>query len=164
MKNDINDTNDSNDINDKYAIEYQQAKKYALKRLSLQPMLSTTLSRSLKKRLVSEPVIQTIIQECRELGILNDEEWAASFVRGQTNRKTGPRAIAQKLASKGIRGEQLEKALEGAWDGEKQKGCIESLLKSRYGKRNLADYKERQKVISSLVRKGFDLSIVLECL
>jgi regulatory protein len=98
------------------------------------------------------------------LGFLNDDEWTASFVRGQSNRKVGPRAIAQKLASKGVRGEKLEQALENSWNPSEQKALITSLLKSRYAKKNLSDFKERQKVIASLMRKGFDFSAIMGCL
>lgn len=142
--------------------EYQQAKKYALKRLSIQPMLSTALARAMKERLIFESTIQKVIQECISLGFLNDEEWTASFVRSRS-RRNGPRAIAQKLISKGIRGKQLEDALRGEWNIEKQKGLISALLETRYAKRNVTDFKERQKVISSLMRKGFDLSIIMNC-
>lgn len=145
-------------------IEYQHVKNYALRRLSMQAMLSSALSRSLKERLIPEKVIQKVILELIALGFLNDEEWTASFVRSQSNRKVGPRAIAQKLASKGVRGEKLEQALEGSWDVNEQKKLITGLLKSRYAKRNLSDYKEKQKVVASLIRKGFDLSAIMNCL
>lgn len=144
-------------------LEYQLAKKYAFKRLARQPMLSVALSRAMKERLISEQVIEKVIQESLSLGFLNDSEWTSSFVRGRSGRY-GPRSIAQKLASKGIRGEELEEALKGEWDREKQKKCVTHLLQTRYGKRNLSVYKEKQKVIASLIRKGFDLSIIIDSL
>lgn len=145
-----------------FEFEYRQAKNYCLRRLSLQAMLSTALTRALKDRLISEKTIQQVISELNDQGFLNDQEWSASFVRTQTSRKVGPRAIAQKLASKGIKGDVLDTALEKSWDCDTQKKLILSLLKSRYAKRNLNDFKEKQKVIASLVRKGFDFSIILE--
>lgn len=145
-------------------IECRQAKNYAIRRLSLQGMLSTALARALKDRLVSEKAIREAICELTDLGFINDEEWAASFVRSQNNKKVGPRAIAQKLAHKGIRGERLEQALEKSWDPEEQKMLIKSLLKSKYAKRNLSDFKEKQKVVASLIRRGFDMNIIFNCL
>lgn len=145
-------------------IEQRQAKNYALRRLSMQAMLSTALIRSLKERLISSSTIQQVIQELVELEFLNDEEWSASFARTQKARKMGPRAIAQKLAFKGIKGEVLEQVLEESRDPEEQKQLVFELLKTRYARRNLSDYKEKQKVVASLVRRGFDLSIIFSCL
>ena len=145
-------------------IEYRQTKNYALRRLALQGMLSSALATSLKERLVSEKVIHQVIQELVSLGFINDQEWTASFVRSQTNRKVGPRAIAQKLANKGVRGERLEQALEKSWSVADQKTLILQLLNTRYSRRNLVDFKEKQKVVASLVRKGFDVSVILSCL
>lgn len=142
-------------------LEYRQAKNYAIRRLSLQAMLSSALVRSLKERLVSDPVIEIVVNELIEIGFVNDTEWAASFVRSQSGRKMGPRAIAQKLAKKGVRGKILEEALEKSWDSGEQETLIQQLLKSRYAKKNLKDLKERQKVVASLVRRGFDLNVIL---
>jgi regulatory protein len=146
------------------AMEYQAAKNYALRRLSLQTMLSTALARSLKERLVSENTIKKLLVQLTDSRLINDEEWTASFVRTQTARKVGPRAIAQKLAGKGIKGMDLEQALENSWDPTDQRAMILKLLNSRYAKKNLKDFKEKQKVIASLSRRGFDLSIILEAL
>lgn len=147
-----------------FELEYRMAKNYAIRRLSLQGMLSNALARALKERLVSDRVIQNVVEEFVSLGFINDQEWAASFVRSQSNKKMGPRAIAQKLASKGVRGEKLEAALEKSWDSSEQKQLILQLLKSRYAKRDLSDFKERQKVVAALVRRGFDVSTILNCM
>lgn len=153
------------DFSEQFAtFEHRGVKNYCLRRLSMQSMLSTALKRSLKERLVPEAVIRKVIDELLELRFINDEEWAASFVRSQSSRKVGPRAIAQKLAQKGVRGEKLELALEKSWDVNDQKTMILSLLKSKYAKKDLTDFKEKQKVVASLIRKGFDLSVIFSCI
>jgi regulatory protein len=144
--------------------EYSQVKNYALRRLSMQAMLSTALIKALKERLVPERVIEGVIKELVELRFLNDEEWTASFVRIQSSRKMGPRAIAQKLFYKGVKGKELEKALENSWGMDDQKSLIMELLQKKYAKRNLEDYKERQKVVAALVRKGFEFPAIQECI
>lgn len=142
-----------------HVLEYALAKKYALKRLSIQAMLSTRLSRSLKERLVSAMAIEKVIAYLQEIGLINDKEWIDSFVRVQTARRIGPRAIAQKLAAKGVRTE-----VRAFQDADAQRASIDYLLKTRYARRNLKDSKERQKVVASLVRRGFDLSVILKVL
>ena len=145
-------------------LEYRMAKNYAIRRLSLQGMLSTALARLLKERLVSVQTVNKVLEDLSELGFVNDQEWVASFVRSQSGKKVGPRAIAQKLANKGIRGEKLELALEKSWGAAEQTPLILQLLKSRYAKRNLSDFKERQKVVAALVRRGFDVTVIFHCM
>jgi len=144
------------------ALEYRQVKAYALRRLSKQAMPSKMLTRALKERLVFEQTIAKIIEEFTELGFLNDKEWSSSFVRVQSSKKMGPRAIAQKLAAKGIKGEALEEALEGSWEPDHQKSLLLNLLNTRYANRNFSDFKEKNKVVAALMRKGFELPIILE--
>ena len=143
------------------ALEYRMAKLYALRRLSAQSLPSTTLARALRQRLVTEETIERLNEELKQQGYLNDEEWTASYVRGQIARKRGPKAIVQKLAHKGISEEQAHSALESASGADQQKQAIAKLIQTRYASRNLSDFKERQKVIASLARRGFDLSIIL---
>jgi SOS response regulatory protein OraA/RecX len=112
--------------------EFKQAKSYALKRLSMQAMLSSRLAAMLKERFISHETAEKVVEELVQLGFINDAEWTASFVRTQKTRKVGPRAIAQKLAKKGVRGEDLDQALEGSWNQEEQRSLIIALLKSRY--------------------------------
>lgn len=143
-------------------LEYRQARQYAIKRLSLLHMPSTTLIKSLTQRLVSEGTIQRLIEELCSLGYLNDQEWIASFIRVQSQRKMGPRAIARKLASKGLSAGQVETTLRESQTTDDQKHSIKQLLSKRYRMRNLSDFKERKKVVAALVRRGFDLSLVLD--
>jgi SOS response regulatory protein OraA/RecX len=117
----------------------------------------------LRDRQISEETIERLLADLTKLGVLNDKEWAASFARGQTRKKVGPRAIVQKLANKGVRGENLKEAVEDSWDPIQQQTMILDLLKTRYSKRDLSDFKERKKVISSLVRRGFDLTHIFAC-
>lgn len=140
------------------------AKRYAMRRLAAQHLLSDALARSLKERFVSSLAIEAVISALTDLGGLNDQAWTESFVRVQSSRKVGPRAIAQKLAAKGVRGERLREALGEVLDEEGQKEQILQLLQGRFKARDLCDPRERQKVIAALVRRGFELSMVLSAL
>lgn len=142
------------------ALEYKQAKNYAIRRLSQMNLPSAKLAKSLKERLVSEPTITLLIQNLSEEGFINDQEWVNSFVRVQSQRKMGPRAIAMKLASKGMASEQADEILRESLTDEKQRESIKQLLASRYRTRDLKDFHEKRKVIASLLRRGYDYSLV----
>lgn len=145
-------------------LEYRLAKKYALRRLSAQSLPAAGLAKALKQRSVSEEIIERLIAEFCHLGYINDIEWIDSYVRGQQSRKKGPKAIAYKLAEKGISTQQAEEVLKRVSGIEQQKEMIINLLSTRYKSKNLSDFKEKQKVIAALVRRGFDLSAILDCI
>lgn len=142
-------------MNDDYTI----AKRYALKRLSSQSLHSAQLRKILHEKQVSDDIINQIIVEFQRLGFLNDPEWIQSYIRGHSKRH-GPRSILAKLRLKGIAREEVEETLHSMSDSDTQKESILNLLKTRYKSRDLSDYKEKQKVIASLMRKGFDFDAI----
>lgn len=149
------------------ALEYNMARQYVMRRLSAMNLPSKTIIRSLKQRFVSDETISRVIENFTELGYLNDATWTTGFVRQQTERKLGPRAIAQKLTNKGFGREEIEEAMEplkGSSGEEVQMDAIVALLNSKYKKKNLGDFKEKQKVVASLARRGYDFSLILKAL
>lgn len=145
------------------ALEYTGAKNYALRRLSAQSLPSPTLFKALKERCVSEATIERLLHDLQGWGYLKDEEWAASFVRVQLSKKVGLRTIAQKLAMKGLSQHQIEEALQHQSSDTQQKEAIVQLMTTRYRKYDPQDFKQKQKLIAALARRGFDFSLILEC-
>jgi regulatory protein len=145
-------------------IEYKLAKAYAFRRLAAMSMLSTSLAKSLRTRFVSQDVTDRIINELVALGYLNDQEWTNRFVRVQTQKKMGFRGIAAKLASKGISAELFEEYTCDVSCEKDQRALIQELLANKYRSRNVSDFRERQKVVAALVRRGFEANEVLDVL
>lgn len=145
------------------AMEHRQAKLYALKRLSMASLPSGKLIRDLRRLLVSEETAVRIVEELSKAGYLNDADYVEGFVRRQSARKMGPKAIVYKLTRQGISLNDAE-AAAAYQDDDQQKESIEALLKSRYKSRDLTDTKERNKVIGALVRRGFELPLILDCI
>jgi regulatory protein len=139
-------------------LEYRAAKQYALRRLSVKSYLISELHKSLEDRFISEKNIQRVIQDCVNFGFLNDQKWLEGFVRTQLGRRLGPQAIMMKLRAKGFSQEQAHEALSQLDTREGQQERIQHLLSTRYRKRDLSDYSTRQKVIASLIRKGYSFS------
>jgi regulatory protein len=141
-----------------------ETKNLALSLLSQRSFFSTELAKKLKDKKCPPEEIPPVIEECRNSGYLNDEELLHTYIRTCLRKKMGPRAIAATLRSKGLDREVVDEALKGVERGPGQQEGIKKLLETRYALRNLQDYKERQKVILALMRKGYDLSAILECL
>lgn len=135
-------------------MEYRRVKGYVLWRLSTQSYHSEQLSQLLYARLVQSQTIDCVIQECKEMGLLNDENWLENYIRMQQKRHP-LRFILSKLHSKGLSVNTLE-SLEKKWnDPEEEIQIIQHLLESRYHSKDLSQYKIRQKVMTALLRKGF---------
>jgi regulatory protein len=139
---------------------FKGAKNYAIKRLSIKNQPTNEMDKALKERLVPESIREKIIDEFVSLGYINDEDWINGFIRVQLIKKIGPKAIFQKLISKGISSELISEYLEKHSSPETQQQQIKQLLNTRYKSRDLSDHKQKQKVIASLLRKGFDYEAV----
>lgn len=143
--------------------EKSLALKYALKRLSMRGYTAYEIEKMLKEKLVSEHNCKAVVAACAEYGYLHDEKWLAGYVKGQISRKQGPATIRQKLQLKGFSDETISDAIEELGT-DAQKEAIQKILTTRYRSKNLEDAKERNKIIGSLLRKGYSLDLVREAL
>jgi regulatory protein len=141
-------------------IESERVKNYALRRLSAQNYHSAQLTKLLKERLVTNAVIAKTIREFQAKGYLNDQDWIRSFVRSQRKR-LGLSAILKKLYAKGVSSEEIQQVKETYQNSEEDYLNIQNLIKTKYRSKNIKLPKERQKIIASLVRKGFNFDQII---
>ncbi len=134
--------------------EYKRVKGYVLWRLSIQSYHSEQLAKLLRDRLVQNKTIDRVLQEYREMGFLDDELWLQSFMRTQQKRYS-LRLILSKLHAKGLSAETLQQLAKEWKNPEEELQAIQHLLKTKYRSKDLTQYKNRQKVIASLIRKGY---------
>lgn len=140
--------------------ELKGARNCAIRRLSIKSLPSSELDKILKERFVTQTTREKIIQEFCNLGYIKDNEWIEGFIQQQVGKKVGPKVIAQKLRAKGISEEASSSIIEEFSSSETHHSQIQYLLQTKYRSRDLSDYKEKQKVIASLIRKGFDYIII----
>lgn len=141
-------------------VEYQKTRNYAFKRLAMKNHSSFEMQQALEERYVSSQVIQKVIEECTQLGYINDLDWIQGFVASQKRKNLGAKMIRMKLLAKKVPLSLIEEMESSFSDGEEQQ--IHELLEKRFRNRNLEDFKEREKVIGALLRKGYDLELVRE--
>lgn len=137
--------------------EIKKVRAYLLWRLSCQSYHSDQLRKMLSERLVQQKTIEHNIKQFVALGLLNDEAWLETFVRLQKSRM-GTRLIIAKLKSKGITEKSL-RALSLEKDEEDKHLEIEAMvtrLRTKFGRRDLTQAKERQKVFCFFLRKGYE--------
>lgn len=141
-------------------LEYSKARNYALRRLSAQGYHSTSLANLLKERYIAPNVIHQVITYCQSIGFLNDVAWIQNFVRSH-RKKMSLSLIKRKLGAKGINFEPVQFDSDHL---EQERESIKHLILTKYRKKNLEDFKERQKVIASLMRRGFSYNEIRDCL
>ncbi|MFT4553054.1 MAG: regulatory protein [Chlamydiales bacterium] len=154
------DTDMENSLKD----DFQACRKYALYLLNLRVYTAHNFKKKLLEKEYSLESSEKVVRECIERGYLNDRLWSESFVRVQKGRKYGQAIIAQKLKIKGIEEGLIAEVLEKYRDTDGDQENIRTLLETRYRNRNLEDPREKQKVIASLLRRGFDYTSILKSL
>lgn len=145
------------------AVEYQRAKGYVVWRLSAQSYHSELLVKLLRDRLVQRKTIDKVMRDCHQAGYFDDENWLKNYIQMHQSRY-GWRFIATKLKAKGLSVETLEGLFEEGQDPEEERQAIRHLLETRYRSKDLSQFKEKQKVIGALLRKGFSYEQVKEAM
>ena len=144
--------------------ELKGAKRFSLARLALKSQPSSELRLALQRAMVSEASIDITLNDCAVLGYLDDQDWIDRFIRRQYERKIGPRLIAAKLRSKGIKEEEITVAFRNNQSLRSGTAQIVNLIQQRYSKEDLADFHTRRKVFAALMRKGFHPQEILKTL
>ena len=139
--------------------DLRKAKIWVYRRLSIKNYSTKEMTKKMVDHGFESTQITKVLNECQELGYINDEAWLESQVRGQLSRKKGPLAIKHHLYRKGVGKEESEEVL-CRLDPEVLEQSIKNLLLGKYGKKNLKDPKEKQKVITGLLRRGFSYEMI----
>lgn len=133
---------------------YSKVKAYAFRRLSAQSYHSEQLAKLLSKKQADDKTIKCVIEECKRLGLINDDVWVKNFIQSQ-KRKNSFKIIISKLLLKGLHPETVKEIINREKPDDETE-TIQLLLNTRYKSKNLSDYNQRQKVKASLLRKGFN--------
>lgn len=131
----------------------RKAKARALYLLGERDMCLAELTKKLTKT-YGEEIASEAASYVLGLGYINDERYAAKLAEYLTKRKQyGKRRAKQEMLHKGLERELVEEALAQIPDEAVSRELVE-LIERRYANK-LGEYKERQKVIAALARRGF---------
>ncbi|MCE2982392.1 MAG: recombination regulator RecX [Parachlamydia sp.] len=133
--------------------EYGRVKNYVVWLLGRKSYHSQELWALLFKKKVAANILERVISEFKSAGYIDDEAWISSYLR-LNQKKYGKRLMLAKLRAKGIEADfHLQKNDEIE--------SIRVLFQSKYRKKDLTDWKTKQKVVASLLRKGFEYEDVM---
>lgn len=107
----------------------------------------------------SKENLEKVIERLRDRGYLNDERFAASFVRSRaTLRNYSARKMKLELRKKGINSEVIEKVLSESEEFDEGQALEKLVAKKRNS------YDSEQKLIAYLARQGFSYDAIRNAL
>ena len=135
-----------------------KARSKAMDIISRKPVTGFLLKQELIKKGYDEIVVDELVRELGELGILDDYAYTLLFVEMSAEKLWGRKKVEYELKQKGIDSNMLEDALcEISLPGEEE---ICSAIAARYKGEDLADARTKQRVVRFFASRGFDFSVI----
>ena len=139
-------------------IAEEDTKKYAmdaaLSYIAYQMRSKKEVSDKLKQKDVVREIADVTIERLEELGYLNDRNYAATYAE-ELKERMGKRGIRQKLFEKGVDREIIDETLDSLGDFSDVIRAQADKLFKKHG--DTDDFKAAQKVIRTLLNRGFEL-------
>lgn len=137
-------------------VEEKVAKLEAFRLLASRGRFSEEIFQKLSEKGISTTSIDKALDECRRLGVLDDQREMGLLVSRLQKKGYGPRFIGVKIKAR--------TGKFGKVDGSDQEKQIRELLQKRFKKFSLDNPNEKRKVVMALQRRGFDLESIFSVL
>jgi regulatory protein len=143
--------------------EWDKAYQRALNFLSFRMRSEKELDDYLREQEVPAEERENMIEKLRKLDFVNDERFAASFVRTKRDQsKKGPLVIRQELKQKGVADAIMDKSLSQYTPEEQLDLAIQLAEKKQTSYRRESARQREQKLVQFLMQRGFPSSIAFE--
>lgn len=131
--------------------------EYCLRVLGRKAYCEAELRSKLKNRTDDQAQIERVVQTLKGWNLLDDFEFAKNYIRNTLILKPkGTRLIKFELLRKGINREIVDNALRDQYTAD-QSEAIADLAKKKFSKLDgVSREKKYQKMVSFLVRRGFE--------
>ncbi|GAA0355604.1 hypothetical protein GCM10009530_00860 [Microbispora corallina] len=132
------------------------ARAICLRLLTMAPRTRAQLADALRKREVPEEAAQAVLERFSEVGLIDDEAFAAAWVSSRhAGRGLARRALAQELRHRGVDEETVKDAV-GQLDPEQEVETARALVAKKLASTRGADPRARtRKLVGMLARKGY---------
>ena len=156
------------DLSEKQIKEIQQfenlraAKEKGLRLLAARPRSAKELADRLKQARYSSETIEHVLKEFDRLGLLNDAEFGKMYARSQMITKPmGQFLLRRELKFKGLKEEEIEQAVDAAYEEQSEKQvAFELALRRKKRVEYLEEMKAKKRVSDFLQRRGFNWEII----
>lgn len=139
------------------------ARSIVLRKLTAAPRSRAQLQDDLRRRNVPDDVAALVLDRFTEVGLVDDQAFAASWVRSRhATRGLSRRALADELRQKGVDDEAILAALDGV-DGDDEQAAAEALVAKRLGGlRGVDDQAATRRLVGMLARKGYSGGLAMQ--
>jgi len=140
--------------------EGKKAFSKALKYLAIKPRSRKELNDKLKDKKFSLEVVENILKKIDELGYLNDEDFAKSFLELKKSMGKGKIFIARELKRKGVDEEIIKGVLSRFYSETDEHEIAKTLAQKKFP--NYPELKPREtiKLKNLLFQRGFSWEII----
>jgi regulatory protein len=143
---------------------YEKLMERALRLLSYKPRSIEELrGRLLEKDWADEAAVNQVIARLKELGYLNDEQFAITFATSRlTAKPLGPTRLRRDLQRKKLPRQTVENTIDEAYELQSEEELIDRALDKRIRLRGRPSTRqESKKLFDYLLRRGFNYDLVL---
>lgn len=142
--------------------QYPRALNQAVSMLARRPCSKGEISRNLNQHHYTDEVIELVIYKLEKEKLLDDQDFSELWVQNRIG-KYGVRRIRQELRSKGIPDETADESLSRISDEQQLENATVLAVKAWSKAKSGEDPRKiRQKIIASLVRKGYGWDIAAQ--
>lgn len=138
----------------------KRCKLRAMNLLQKKDYTEKQLRNKLLEGLYPGEIVDEAIEYVKSYNYLNDERYARDYITYHMSTRSRTRII-QDLTGKGISKDDLMPIIEELYaedNGEAELDQIKTLLVKKHYDPQTSDYKEKQKIMAFLMRKGYNLS------
>lgn len=146
------------------ALDLAAAKQKAYRLLALRPHSEKELKKKLRDKGFSEAVIKEALEKLHDLKYLNDASFAVQWARNlAVNKLWGNRKISAGLQEKGVAQRLIEDAIASVRQELSESDAIAKLIRKKTAGKKTAplDRKEKQRIFTSLMGRGFPPGLIL---
>lgn len=142
------------------AEDVRKARESALRLLEYRDRSVVEIKRRLIRSEFPEDIVEEVISQLSDCGLLDDEKFSRGWVNSRTAAKPmGRSRLAWELRSKGVDQTTVEGALENL-DEEAEFELALSIARKKINKKNSDDSNLKNRLGSFLARRGFSWEIV----
>ncbi|HYN28997.1 MAG TPA: regulatory protein RecX [Dermatophilaceae bacterium] len=138
------------------------ARQIVLRQLTMAPRSRAQLEQALRKRHCPDDVATDVLDRMEEVGLVDDEAYAAMLVRSrQAGRGLARRALAAELRTKGVDDEVARAALDEvdpADEEQRARELVDTRLRRLHG---LDATVQIRRLAAMLARKGYPADVTL---
>jgi regulatory protein len=143
------------------AADLERAKACCFRLLSYRARSEAELGQRLRARGFAASVVEQTLARLRELGMVDDAEFAEAWVESRlAQRPMGPAALRSELRQKGIPGDVAARAIETRLGEEAQSDLALALARKRLTGAQTSDPKLLARIRRLLVHRGFSSDVI----